>query len=455
MTSGSSPSSATGWPSCMPGTSSRRLRSGSSSRIPSTRTPSSCSRPIRAPRFAEPGWPRSPAASPIPPTVPPAAASSRAAPAPSRSAPNPRRGSPSREEPATCAACTMSPNAPLIEVEGLGKQFRLGRSLGELVRRGPIRALRAVDAVSLTIRYGETVGLVGESGSGKTTLGRMIAGLERPTSGRVLLEGRDLLTLTRTERSSVFRTVQMVFQDPFASLDPRQTVADIIREPLEIHGLGDRRERRLRVEELLDQVALPRRYAASLPHELSGGLRQRVGIASALALRPKLIVADEPTSALDASVQAEIINLLSELQQATGVAFLFISHNLDVVRYISHRVAVMYLGRIVELGDVGRVYEGPRHPYTRALLSAVPVPDPAVPLNPVQLSGDIPSPIDLPPGCAFNPRCRLAEDVCRAQVPPLYVFDPAHRAACHVTASAEGARSPGSEAVQVDAPRPA
>ena len=345
----------------------------------------------------------------------------------------------------------MDPTAPLLEAEGLTKGFRLGRSLSEWVRGAPIRELRAVDSVSLTVRAGETVGLVGESGSGKTTLGRMIAGLDRPSAGRIRLEGREVATMTRAERTFVFRTVQMVFQDPFASLDPRQSVADIIREPLDIHRIGDRGQRRRRVEELLDQVALPRRYASRLPHELSGGLRQRVGIASALSLGPKLIVADEPTSALDTSVQAEIINLLSDLQRATGVALLFISHNLDVVRYISHRVAVMYLGRIVELGDVTRVSDDAQHPYTQALLSAVPAPDPTNPLTPAQLSGDIPSPIDLPSGCAFHPRCWLAQHVCRQQVPPLYVFDPTHRAACHVTATARGAVAPGSEEMRVDA----
>ena len=338
----------------------------------------------------------------------------------------------------------MDQTAPLLEAEGLSRHFPLRRSLGDWARRAPDRVLRAVDGVSLTVRAGETVGLVGESGSGKTTLGRMLAGLDRPSAGRLKLEGREVATMARSDRASVFRTVQMVFQDPFASLDPRQSVANIIREPLDIHRIGDRAQRRRRVDELLDQVALPRRYATRLPDELSGGLRQRVGIASALALGPKLIVADEPTSALDTSVQAEIINLLYELQRSTGVAFLFISHNLDVVRYISHRVAVMYLGRIVELGDVGQVYEQPEHPYTRALLTAVPAPDPTVLLTPTQLSGDIPSPIDLPSGCAFNPRCWLAQDICRQQVPPLYEFDATHRAACHVTAAEHIALAPAS-----------
>jgi oligopeptide/dipeptide ABC transporter ATP-binding protein len=336
----------------------------------------------------------------------------------------------------------MAKTKSLLEVRDLVKHFPVGRSWRAWVGREKPRVVQAIDGVSLEVAPGETVGLVGESGCGKTTLGRLIVGLTLPTAGTIIFDGEDVTRGGRGEmRRKLRREAQIVFQDPFSSLDPRQTVERIIREPLDIHGIGTRSERSHRVRVLMDQVALPSRYARSLPHELSGGLRQRVGIATALALGPRLIVADEPTSALDTSVQAEIINLLSDLQQSTGVAYLFVSHNLDLVRFLSHRVAVMYLGRIVEVGAGDRVYRQPKHPYTRALLSAVPEPDPSRQLDRVLLTGEVPSPIDVPAGCRFHPRCWMAEEVCRTVDPPLYAFSASQRAACHVTAAQEGLTS--------------
>lgn len=326
---------------------------------------------------------------------------------------------------------------PLLEVNDLVKHFPLpGRRLPW--QQDEQRVVRAVDGVSFQIDAGETLGLVGESGCGKTTLGHLIMDLLKPSSGQIVFEGQDVTYPSKETRQQLRREIQIIFQDPFSSLDPRQTVAEIIQEPLDIHGIGSKGERGRRVVEMMERVTLARRYADRYPHELSGGLRQRVGIATALALGPKLIVADEPTSALDASVQAEILNLLSDLQRDMGIAYLFISHNLDAVRYLSRRVAVMYLGKVVEVGSAAQVYRNPQHPYTRALLADIPVPDPTVQQESIPLPGEVPSPIDVPSGCPFHPRCWLAQEVCKRVPPPLYTYEAGHLASCHVTAAEHG-----------------
>ncbi|MFN8032771.1 MAG: dipeptide ABC transporter ATP-binding protein [Mycobacterium sp.] len=319
---------------------------------------------------------------------------------------------------------------PLLEVSDLVVHFPI--KSGIIVDREVAR-VHAVDGVSFTLHEGETLGLVGESGCGKSTLCRAILQLVVPTSGSVRFEGTELVGLSRRELRPLRRQMQMIFQDPFASLNPRKRVGQIVGDPLELHGLASGAELKRRVQELLDRVGLQAEHYNRYPHEFSGGQRQRIGIARALALQPKLIIADEPVSALDVSVQAQIINLLEELQQEFGLSYLFVAHDLGVVRHVSDRVAVMYLGKVVENSDSDGLYDGPLHPYTNALLSAVPVPDPRknVTRERITLEGDVPSPIDPPPGCRFHTRCTSATEVCRSEEPALSEHSPGHVVACH------------------------
>ena len=319
-------------------------------------------------------------------------------------------------------------DAPLLEITDLVKNFPV--KSGVLIDR-EIARVHAVDGVSLALNEGETLGLVGESGCGKSTLCRTALQLTRPTSGSVRFEGRELVGLSQRELRPLRRQMQMIFQDPFASLNPRKRIGQIIGEPMALHGLADGAELKRRVQGLLDRVGLQAEHYNRFPHEFSGGQRQRLGIARALGLQPKLIIADEPVSALDVSVQAQIINLLEDLQSEFGLSYLFVAHDLGVVRHVSDRVAVMYLGKVVENSPAADLYENPRHPYTRALLSAVPIPDPRRndARQRIALSGDVPSPIDPPPGCRFHTRCALATEVCRSIEPPLVGDE--HLVACH------------------------
>jgi oligopeptide transport system ATP-binding protein len=325
-----------------------------------------------------------------------------------------------------------APSGPpevLLEVRNLVKHFPLGGGFLSGFRG----IVRAVDGVSFTIRRGETLGLVGESGCGKTTTGRCILQLERPTSGSIVFEGRELTTLDERQMRPLRRKIQVIFQDPYSSLNPRMTVGQMIDEPLAVHRIvPDPARRRERVNELLVRVGLLPPHARRYPHELSGGQRQRVGVARALAMEPSLIICDEPVSALDVSIQAQIINLLEDLQAEFHLTYLFIAHDLAVVRHISDRVAVMYLGGIVELADRQDLYDDPLHPYTKALLAAVPIPDPEVEARRerVVLGGEVPSPLNPPSGCVFHPRCPIAIDRCRGEVPALREVKPGHWAAC-------------------------
>jgi oligopeptide transport system ATP-binding protein len=293
--------------------------------------------------------------------------------------------------------------------------------------------VKAVDDVSFSIAPGETLGLVGESGCGKTTLGRAIMRLIEPTTGEIILDGENITRLNGAGLRACRRKFQMIFQDPYGSLNPRMTIEDIIGEALDIHQLTESKSaRQKRVVELLQAVGLDPSYAQRYPHEFSGGQRQRIGIARALAVEPKLIICDEPVSALDVSVQAQIINLLQDLQQQRGIAYLFIAHDLAVVEHISRRVVVMYLGKIVELAEAKAIIHTPKHPYTQALVSAVPVVDPESKRRRIILPGDVPSPIQPPAGCPFHPRCPVAEARCRTEIPPLRELAPGHQAACHL-----------------------
>ena len=313
---------------------------------------------------------------------------------------------------------------PFIEVRGLSKFFRVGNN----------RVLKAVHDIGFTMAKGETLGLVGESGCGKSTAGRTMIRLYEPTAGTVTLGGVDVTKLPKSKLKAYRRKMQMIFQDPYASLNPRLTVLDIIGEALDIHGLAaSRAERRRRVEQLLETVGLSAEHASRYPHEFSGGQRQRIGIARALAVEPEFIVCDEPISALDVSIQAQIVNLLIELQKKMGFTYLFVAHDLSMVKYISDRVAVMYLGKIVELARSEDLYAQPQHPYTQALLSAIPVPDPdrEAQKERIVLNGELPSPIDPPSGCPFRTRCRAATERCSREAPAFREVRPGHWASCH------------------------
>jgi oligopeptide/dipeptide ABC transporter ATP-binding protein len=317
---------------------------------------------------------------------------------------------------------------PVLEVERLKKHFPVRKGL----LRRTVGHVYAVDDVSFTIREAETVGLVGESGCGKTTVGRAILRLIEPTAGAIRLDGHDITRLGKKELRPYRQAMQIIFQDPFSSLNPRMRAGDIVGEPLKVHGNGSRQARRERVAELFQRVGLRAAQMDNFPHQFSGGQRQRIGVARALALSPKLIIGDEPVSALDVSIQAQVINLLTDLQKELKLSYLFISHNLAVVEHISHRIAVMYLGRIVEYTDKATLFTRPLHPYTEALLAAVPVPDPAIKRAKRVVQGDVPSPMKPPPGCHFHPRCPYAVERCRREPPALREVAPGHQVACHL-----------------------
>lgn len=322
----------------------------------------------------------------------------------------------------------VSANPPVIEVKDLKKHFPVKKGL----LRRTVGQVYAVDGVTFTVRAGETLGLVGESGCGKTTAGRAAMRLVEPTSGSIKVEGKEIMGLSKAELRPYRREMQIIFQDPFSSLNPRMTAGDIVGEPLLVHGVANAKERQDQVSALFARVGLRPAQMKNYPHQFSGGQRQRIGIARALALGPKLIVGDEPVSALDVSIQAQVINLLMELQAERRLSYLFISHNLAVVEHISHQIAVMYLGRIVEYADTRSIFTNAQHPYTEALLAAVPVPDPAIKRKKIVLQGDVPSPVKPPSGCHFHTRCPYAVDRCKVESPPLREIAPGHHVSCHL-----------------------
>ncbi len=318
-------------------------------------------------------------------------------------------------------------NDTLLEVNNLVKHFPIK---GGILRR-TVAVVKAVDGVSFTIKRGETLGLVGESGCGKTTTGRTILRLEKATDGEVIFEGKDVLAASGSQLKALRRDMQIVFQDPYASLDPRMTIGESVAEGLTIHGIGSKAERIERVREVLAKVGMHPSHMERFPHEFSGGQRQRIGIARALVMNPKLIVCDEPVSALDVSIQSQVLNLLRNLQQEFGLTYLFIAHNLSVVEHISNRVGVMYLGKMVELADRTELFRRPLHPYTKALISAIPIPNPNIRRERIILQGDVPSPINPPKGCRFHPRCWMARDICREVEPAFEEKTSGHWSACH------------------------
>ncbi len=325
----------------------------------------------------------------------------------------------------------INPDGALVQVIGLKKYFPISQGI---IFQHKVADVKAVDGLDFSIQRGETLGLVGESGCGKSTTGRSILQLYRPTAGAVYFQGKDLVKLQGEELRKMRRNMQMIFQDPYASLNPRMTVGDIIGEPLEVHNIAKGKEKKERVQELLQIVGLNPYFVNRYPHEFSGGQRQRIGVARSLAVNPDFIVCDEPISALDVSIQAQIINLLEELQEKFHLTYLFIAHDLSVVRHISDRIAVMYLGKIVELTDRTSLYANPLHPYTKALLSAVPIPDPIVEekRERIILVGDVPSPVNPPSGCHFHTRCPLAIDICKRVDPEFRDVGGSHFVACHV-----------------------
>jgi peptide/nickel transport system ATP-binding protein/oligopeptide transport system ATP-binding protein len=327
----------------------------------------------------------------------------------------------------TAPVIPRSSNDILLEVNNLVKHFPIK---GGLLRR-TIAAVKAVDGVSFMVRRGETLGLVGESGCGKTTTGRTILRLEQPTSGEVLFEDKDVFEASGGQMKALRRDMQIVFQDPYASLDPRITVGESIAEGLVIHNIGNARERVERVRAVLAKVGMHASHMRRYPHEFSGGQRQRIGIARALVMEPKLIICDEPVSALDVSIQSQVLNLLRKLQEEFGLTYLFIAHNLSVVEHISDRVGVMYLGKLVELAEREALFREPMHPYTKALMSAIPIPNPMVRRERIILQGDVPSPINPPAGCRFHPRCWMARDICKEVEPAFEQKASGHWAACH------------------------
>jgi oligopeptide/dipeptide ABC transporter ATP-binding protein len=322
----------------------------------------------------------------------------------------------------------VEPKTPVLEVKDLKKHFPVKKGL----LRRTVGHVYAVDGISFTVGEGETLGLVGESGCGKSTAGRAILRLIEPTSGVVKMQGQDISGLSKKELRPFRKQAQIIFQDPFSSLNPRMTAGDIVGEPLLVHGVANKKERNEQVAALFDRVGLRPAQMANFPHQFSGGQRQRICIARALALGPKLIVGDEPVSALDVSIQAQVINLLQDLQRERRLSYLFISHNLAVVEHISHRIAVMYLGRIVEYATTKQIFTNGQHPYTEALLSAVPVPDPAIKRKKLVLQGDVPSPVNPPSGCHFHTRCPYAVARCRVETPLLREIAPGHHVSCHL-----------------------
>jgi len=336
---------------------------------------------------------------------------------------------------------------PLLQLRDLHKHFRLSAPAFS-----PKPILRAVDGVDLDLMKGETLGLVGESGCGKSTLARTVIRLHEPTSGSIVFDGADVGKVGERQLADFRRRVQMIFQDPYASLNPRMSVGDLIAEPLEIARVGTPATRRKKVADLLDRVGLPADAGARFAHEFSGGQRQRIGIARAIALEPDLVICDEPISALDVSVQAQVVNMLEDLQRDLGLTYLFITHDLSMVRHISDRIGVMYLGKIVELASSANLYHRPSHPYTRALLTAIPVPDPAAARTAEPMQGEIPSPIDIPSGCRFRTRCPLAVEICARVEPPLSDVGGGHLSACHfaneLAQQANGVSAPQQERTQ-------